>query len=171
MIWANVWKPTKIVFKMKKLIVLFMAPFFLTAQAELSTGIENTWLTDYETALSKAEKAHKNILVYFTGSDWCAPCKRLKKDFFDTAAFEEISQDYVLLYIDIPMDRNLISAEQLAHNKEISSRYNRKNAVPLLTILNAAGKELGAYAGYRMNGGVEKHLALLTKFGQNSEVK
>lgn len=148
---------------MKKLILLVVLPFFLTAQAEKSVGVENTWLTDYDTALSKAKKEDKNVLVYFTGSDWCAPCKMLKKDFFDTEAFQDVSRDYVLLYIDIPMNRNLISAEQLQHNKEVSLRLNRKNSVPLLTILDAQGKELDAYAGYNMKGGVERHLDLLEK--------
>lgn len=149
---------------MKKLILFLAMPFFLTAQADKSVGLEKTWLTDYETALTKAEKEDKNVLVYFTGSDWCAPCKMLKKDFFDTNVFQDISKDYILLYIDIPMNRNLLSTEQLAHNKEVSSRLNRKSSVPLLTILDAKGKELGAYAGYNMNGGTKKHIALLKKF-------
>ncbi|GAB5474434.1 MAG: hypothetical protein Mars2KO_25330 [Maribacter sp.] len=149
---------------MKKLIILIVAPFLLTAQAEKSIGTENTWLTDYDKAIAKAENEDKNVLVYFTGSDWCAPCKMLKKDFFDTSTFQTISQNYLLLYIDIPMNRSLISAEQLKHNKELSSRLNRKNSVPLLTILNSEGKELGAYAGYNMNGGTKKHIALLKKF-------
>lgn len=156
---------------MKKLILMIVAPILLTAQAEKSIGMENTWLTDYETALANAESEDKNVLVYFTGSDWCAPCKMLKKDFFETSTFQTISEDYILLYIDIPMNRNLISAEQLAHNKEVSSRLNRRNSVPLLTILDPTGKELGAYAGYNRNGGTEKHIALLKKFQPKTNLK
>ncbi len=149
---------------MKKLILLFILPLFMIAQAEKSVGVENSWLTNYDTALSQAEKEDKNILLYFTGSDWCAPCKMLKKDLFDTAEFHDISNSYVLLYIDIPMNRDLISAEQLAHNKEVSAKHNRKSAVPLLTILNAKGKELEAYSGYSMNGEIRYHLELLKKY-------
>lgn len=149
---------------MKKLILLLILPAFITAQAEMSTIMENTWLTDYDTALAKAEKENKNVLVYFTGSDWCAPCKMLKKDLFETTAFQEISNDYVMLYIDIPMNRDIISAEQLQHNKEVSAKLNRKGAVPLLIILNAKGKELDSYSGYSMNGEVRYHLELLQKY-------
>lgn len=149
---------------MKKLILLLILPILMVAQAEKAVGIENSWLTNYDTALAQAEKEDKNVLLYFTGSDWCAPCKMLKKDLFDTAEFQDISDNYVLLYIDIPMNRDLISAEQLQHNKEVSAKHNRKNSVPLLTILNATGKELDAYSGYSMNGETRYHLDLLKKY-------
>lgn len=141
-----------------------MLPVFIIAQAEKSAVMESAWLTNYDTALAKAEKEDKNILVYFTGSDWCPPCKMLKKDLFETTAFQDISNDYIMLYIDMPMNRDLISAEQLQHNKDVSSKLNRKRAVPLLTILNAKGKELDAYSGYSMNGEIRYHLDLLKKY-------
>lgn len=149
---------------MKKLILLLILPIFITAQAEKSTVMTSAWLTDYDTALAKAEKEDKNVLVYFTGSDWCAPCKMLKKDLFETSVFQDISNDYVMLYVDIPMNRDLISPEQLQHNKEVSSELNRKGSVPLLTILSAKGKELDAYSGYSMNGEIKYHLNLLKKY-------
>ena len=149
---------------MKKLILLLILPIFLAAQAEKSVVMESAWLTNYDAALAQAEKEDKNILVYFTGSDWCAPCKMLKKDLFETSAFQDISNDYVMLYIDIPMNRDLISPEQLQHNKEVSSKLNRKGSVPLLTILSAKGKELDAYSGYSMNGETRYHLELLKKY-------
>ncbi len=141
-----------------------MLPVFIIAQAEKSVVMESAWLTDYDTALAKAEKEDKNILVYFTGSDWCPPCKMLKKDLFETTAFQDISNDFIMLYIDMPMNRDLISDEQLRHNKDVSSKHNRKGAVPLLTILNAKGKELDAYSGYSMNGEIRYHLDLLKKY-------
>ena len=149
---------------MKKSILLLILPLFMVSQTENSVAINSTWLTNYDDALSKAEKEDKNVLVYFTGSDWCAPCKKLKKDLFETTTFQNISGDYVMLYIDIPMNRDLISAEQLKHNKEVAAKYNRKRTVPLLAILNAKGKELDAYSGYNMNGEIQYHLDLLKKY-------
>lgn len=149
---------------MKNLILLLILPVFMIAQAEKSVVMGNTWLTNYDAALVEAQNENKNVLVYFTGSDWCAPCKMLKKDLFETTAFQDISNNYVMLYIDIPMNRDLISAEQLQHNKDVSSKLNRKGAVPLLTILNSKGKELETYSGYSMNGEIEYHLNLLKKY-------
>ena len=39
------------------------------------------WKTDYEEAKSVAQKENKLVLIYFTGSDWSAACKKLNKDF------------------------------------------------------------------------------------------
>lgn len=138
-------------------------PILLAAQAEKSAVSDSAWLTDYEIALKKASKEKKNILVYFTGSDWCAPCKMLKKDLFETTEFQQISNDYVLLYIDIPMNKDLLSSKQLEHNKKLWAKMNSKGAVPLLKILNAKGQELDSYSGYSMNGEVRYHLDLLKK--------
>ncbi len=149
---------------MKKLILLILlVPTMLIAQAEKSVISDNAWLTDYDTALKTASKEDKNILAYFTGSDWCAPCKMLKKDLFESAEFKAISDNYVLLYIDIPMNKDLISVEQLQQNKSISAKLNKRGAVPLLKILSPNGVELGSYSGYSMNGEVGYHLDLLKK--------
>ncbi len=136
----------------------------MIAQTEKSMVIKNIWHVNYNDALSKAKKEDKNVLVYFTGSDWCAPCKKLKKDLFETTKFQDISGDYVMLYIDIPMNKDLISVEQLKHNKEVATKYNKKRAVPLIAILNAKGKKLDAISGYSMNGKIQSHLDLLKKY-------
>jgi len=89
---------------MKNLIILLILPFFAVAQADKSAVMESAWFTNYDAALAKAETEDKNVLVFFTGSDWCAPCKMLKKDLFETSTFQDISNDYVMLYVDIPMN-------------------------------------------------------------------
>jgi len=55
----------------------------MSAQADKAVVEDSKWLTNYETALKKASKQKKNILMFFTGSDWCPPCQMLKKDLFD----------------------------------------------------------------------------------------
>ncbi len=149
--------------QMKKLLLFLILPLFAIGQANKSVVAESEWLTDYETALSKANDSNNNLLVYFTGSDWCPPCKMLKKDLFESEAFQALSEDYVLLYIDIPMNKDLISADQLKHNKELAARLNKKGSVPVIKILNPKGKELDKYSGYSMNGETQYHLKLLKK--------
>ncbi|WP_430426519.1 thioredoxin family protein [Maribacter litoralis] len=148
---------------MKYLFLLFMIPFLATAQAEITTVNDFKWITNYETAISKAKKQKKNVLVYFTGSDWCPPCKMLKTDLFDTNEFQELSDNYILLYIDVPRNKDLLSAKQLAHNKDLLTKLNKKKVFPLLKVLDYKGKELDALSGYSMNGVVDSHLRLLEK--------
>lgn len=148
---------------MKYLILLFMVPLFATAQADFNSVNSSKWLTSYDTAISKAKKQHKNVLVYFTGSDWCSPCKMLKTDLFETNKFQDLSKNYVLLYIDFPRNRDLISEEQMTHNKKLLDKLNKKKVFPLLKILDAKGNELDKLSGYSMNGVVDSHLKLLEK--------
>ncbi|WP_158977673.1 thioredoxin family protein [Cellulophaga sp. L1A9] len=148
---------------MKKLLIAILFPILLSAQGDLKEKKTN-WLTDYKTAVKKAEKEDKNILVFFTGSDWCPPCIALKKDFFETPSFDEYSKEYVLLYVDIPRNRDLLSANQLAQNKELASKYNKRGSVPMLKVINEKGKELGALSGYSMNGETQYHAKFLDRY-------
>lgn len=149
---------------MKKVFILFLLPIFLNAQAEFEVVKESKWLTDYEKAFNEAKKDSKNVLVYFTGSDWCPPCKMLKTDLFDSAEFNALSEDYVLLYVDMPRNSELLSPEQMAHNKEVMGEYNKKGVFPLLKIVNAKGNALDEYSGYSMNGEIQYHMELLNKY-------
>lgn len=149
---------------MKTALILFILPIFLSTQADFDAVKDSKWLTNYENALKEAKKEDKNVLVYFTGSDWCPPCKMLKTDLFDSAVFKALSEDYVLLYVDIPRNRDLLTPEQMAHNKEVMVKYNKKGVFPLLKIVNAKGNALDEYSGYSMNGEIQYHLELLRKY-------
>ncbi|MFD0799447.1 thioredoxin family protein [Maribacter chungangensis] len=149
---------------MKKLFILFVVPLLLSAQVNNDRKTENDWHYNLETAKKLAKKQDKNILLYFTGSDWCAPCKVLKKDLFDTPAFVEASQNYILVYIDMPRNQDLLSSEQLNRNKKVVAEHNRKGVFPLLKVLDPKGKSLDEYSGYAMNGDVQYHLRLLAKY-------
>ena len=100
-----------------KFLLFLLLPLFLVGQNDTSNTVD--WLKDYDTAIKVSKKENKNVLVYFTGSDWCPPCKMLKRDLFDTNEFSELSSNYVLLYIDIPRNRDLLSEEQWNHNQEL----------------------------------------------------
>lgn len=141
-----------------------MFPLLMSAQGDLIVKNESKWLTDYDVAVKKATKEEKNILVFFTGSDWCPPCIALKKDFFETTNFDNYSSDYILLYIDIPRNRDLLSADQLKHNKELAAKYNKRGSVPMLKVINENGNELGAMSGYSMNGEIQYHTKFLDKY-------
>jgi len=149
---------------MKIVFLVFLLPLMLSAQASSVPTVENDWQYNLETAKELANKEDKNILVYFTGSDWCAPCKVLKKDFFDTPAFSEAAKNYILVYVDIPRNQDLLSPEQMKQNKEVLAEHNKKGVFPLLKVLNGKGKALDGYSGYNMDGNVRYHLQLLEKY-------
>ncbi len=148
---------------MKPLIILFSLLFAFTAENFTYTEKTQSWYTDYNEAIVTAKKGQKNVLVYFTGSDWCGPCKMLKKDLFETEDFKRLSKEYVLLKVDIPRNKDLLTAEQFAHNKKLLAKLNKKGVFPLFVALSPRGVLLDEYSGYSMNGDVRYHLEFLNK--------
>lgn len=149
---------------MKNVFVLLMIPLLIGAQESAPNLGQSDWIYNYELALEAAKKKKQNIFVYFTGSDWCPPCIMLKKDFFETSEFTDLSKSYVLLYIDIPKNRNSITEAQLDHNKQLLALLNRKGLFPLIKIINFQGKALDELSGYRMNGDTQPYVRLIEKY-------
>ena len=65
---------------MKKIILTFFLLIGITTKAQTSKNV--IWYKNIEKAIEKATKENKQILVYFSGSDWCKPCIELKKKVF-----------------------------------------------------------------------------------------
>ncbi len=149
---------------MKKIFLLLLFPYLLSVQMEQGKIEGEGWLKNYDTALTEAVPEQRNVLVYFTGSDWCPPCKMLKHDLFDTAQFKKVSEDYTLLFVDIPRNKDLLTPVQMAHNTDLLKKYNKRGVFPLLVILDSTGTELDEYSGYSMNGEIQYHLNLLNKY-------
>jgi len=148
---------------MKHLILIFCLPILLSAQVELEVNEYSNWQTNYDTALATAKKDNKNLLVYFTGSDWCAPCKMLTKDLFAKEEFKKFNDSYVMLYIDIPRNRDILTPEQMNHNADMLDRLNKEKVFPFFKVLNSKEQELDQYSGYSMNGEIGYHLEFLNR--------
>ena len=114
----------------------------------ISFAQDLNWETDLQTAINKANQNDKNILVYFTGSDWCSPCKQLKADFFENDQFLAQADKVILLKIDLPFRHDIITEEQRAKNKKVNEKYNKANSFPTLVALNKKGKEIDRIAAY-----------------------
>lgn len=127
----------------------------------LSDNVE--WMTDFSSAKKMAKEDGKNILVYFTGSDWCGPCIKLKKDLFIKDRFISISKDYVMVYVDIPRKKTILTLEQFEHNMALLPNLNKKGVFPHFTIVDSDEKILGELSGYNMDGKIERHLKFFEK--------
>ena len=126
--------------------VLFLNLCLLFSLAGFSQDLH--WETDLENAKKIAKEENKNVLMYFTGSDWCAPCKALKKDFFYTEKFAEQANKVVLLMIDLPFRDDIITAEQRVKNKLVDKKYNTERSYPLLVAINPEGTVLNSISAY-----------------------
>jgi thiol:disulfide interchange protein len=121
-----------------------LLPFLVLTALMLNSQAAAKWLTDFEAAKKQAQKEDKAILMDFTGSTWCAPCKALKKNVFshkDFAKFAE--QKLVLLEVDFPPD----TAKAPQANQKLEQEY-KVPGFPTIIIVDKNGKELGRTEGY-----------------------
>jgi thioredoxin-related protein len=147
---------------MKKfLLILLFLPFVGIAQDSSAVETNLEWVTDYNQAVKQAKKERKNILLYFTGSDWCSPCIQLKRDLFDTREFQDISKKFVLLYIDHPRNQDLLTDQEWKQTKSLMSRYNKRGSFPLLQVLNSRGKTLDEISGYSGTGVISYYMEMI----------
>ncbi|MEE9431473.1 MAG: thioredoxin family protein [Melioribacteraceae bacterium] len=100
---------------------------------------EVVWHTNLEQAIVIAEKENKQILLQFSGSDWCHWCKRLNEEVLETKEFENYAQDnMVLVNLDYPK-----SIPQTDKVKEYNQKMLQKYGVrgfPTVLLLDKTGK-------------------------------
>lgn len=155
---------------MKKILLLFVlcVSFTINAQEEDEDYISNlNWLTDLDEAKAESIASKKPILLYFTGSDWCAPCKMLKKDFFYTEEFEEKAEKFVLVMIDMPRRTDIITEEQKKKNEKVVSKYNSSGGYPNLVALNDKLNIIGELSGYTFLRETDRHFAFIDSILEN----
>lgn len=122
---------------------------FIALLFGLST-IAPTWELNFDQAKAEAAQTHKFILLNFSGSDWCGPCIKLKKDVFDSAEFGQFATDHlVLVRADFPRkSKNQLEASQTAHNEALAEKYNQQGKFPFTVLLDANGRVLKYWDGY-----------------------
>ncbi|MES2543366.1 MAG: thioredoxin family protein [Bacteroidota bacterium] len=120
---------------MKKIILLLLVSF---------TGYTQNWTTNFEEAKSQAVKENKNILLVFSGSDWCAPCIKLDKVVWKSEEFKiESEKNWVIYKADFPKKKaNQLSQELTDSNKILAEKYNSGGSFPLVLLLDKTGKVL-----------------------------
>ncbi len=154
---------------MKKIVAAVFTVSMAVAQAQAGGA---AWTEDFEAAKALAAKEGKDLLIDFTGSDWCGWCKRLDAEVFDVDPFRsEAPKQFILVKLDFP--------RQTPQDPKIKEQNGKLQAefkvqgFPSIYLADAAGKPY-ARTGYRP-GGAEpylKHLAELRGLkGQDEALK
>lgn len=138
-------------------VLLIFLPLVCSAQ---------NWMESYSDAMENAQTEDKQILLVFSGSDWCAPCIKLDRDIWQSKEFQSnANQKFVLYRADFPRRKENRLKEQLVReNKELADRYNPKGYFPLVLVLDKNGKILGQ-TGYQKTTPKE-YITLLNSFGK-----
>ena len=109
---------------------------------------EEGWLVSFEKAKEQAAKEGKPILMEFTGSDWCPPCKALHKNVLVKDVFKkEMPKHFVLLKLDNPKDKSKQTPEEIEQYKKLSKEY-KITGVPSILLSDKEGKVFYRTSGY-----------------------
>lgn len=122
-------------------MLLFILNFFFVAA---------NWHYNFDEAKQLAKQENKNILLSFSGSDWCGPCIRMHKEIFESDSFQKMADQYlVMVNADFPrMKKDQLPADQQKLNDAMADKYDPQGIFPLTLLLNADGKVLKEWDGF-----------------------
>jgi protein disulfide-isomerase len=105
------------------------------------------WLTDLPKALEKAKAENKLVLMDFTGSDWCPPCKALHKTVLESKSFADYAdKHYVLVVVDFP-NKTEQPGELKKANAALAKEF-KIEGYPTVILLDTDRKQLKNIVGY-----------------------
>ena len=85
------------------ILILCFISFFGFSQTE-----EVIWHTDINSAIQESISTDKPLMLFFTGSDWCGWCKKLKADVLDKTIFAKWAKNNVVaVELDYPRRKQL----------------------------------------------------------------
>jgi len=149
--------------------------YLLAAACAASLGFTSAfaggegWTHDFAAAKKQAADEKKDLLVDFTGSDWCGWCIKLNEEVFSHDPFKTgVKDKFVLVELDYPKDKSKLSEETQAQNKELQEKYAIQG-FPTILLCDADGKPF-AKTGYQP-GGPEKYVTHLYGLRAKKDVR
>lgn len=151
-------------------LALSLVVTFSVLGAELSKSVPKGWDEDFEAGKATAEKSGKLILLAFSGSDWCGWCVKMEKEIYSDKKFiSEAKKKFVLLMIDNPQNKSILSPLAAKQNSELTSKYNVRG-FPSTVIVRPSGEEVRRFGGYQRSG-VDGFLKALDEVADAAGVK
>ena len=97
-----------------------------------------SWEQNYDTALEKAKKEKKLVMVDVY-TDWCGWCKKLDRDTYSQKDVEtKLTKEFISLKIN---------PEKSAQNKNLAKQFGT-HGYPHIVFLDAEGKKVSEISGY-----------------------
>ena len=121
---------------MRNYVIAVILTALLAAPSAFSS---EGWIPKWSDGLAKGSSDKKDILVVFTGSDWCPPCKALKRNIFAKEAFMTAApKKFVLVELDFPR-RKAQDAETKKVNREVATKFGIRG-YPTVLLLDSKGR-------------------------------
>jgi thioredoxin-related protein len=140
---------------------LLLLPAFAQEKGDL-------WIQDFAKAKETAKAEKKDLLIDFTGSDWCGWCIKLDEEVFSQDPFKQAApKDFILVKLDFPQDESRVTPEIKAQNEKLRETYGIQG-YPTILLTDAEGQVYGE-AGYQ-EGGPEKYVEMLAEAKKKGQV-
>lgn len=108
---------------MKWIAIISCFMLSLTSVNEITTDLQE-----------KATREHKNIAVYFCGSDWCSVCTKFKRETLSDPQVDSLLNNGFIYYLaDFPQAVKQ-SKELVAANEFLAEKLNPAGEFPVLVI-------------------------------------
>src|ERR1043165_1484130 len=112
--------------------------------------VATPFIDDLDAAKKQAKAEHKDILVDFTGSDWCGWCMTLDKEVFLTEEYKSgASKNFISVQLDFPRKTKL--SPEIEKRNKAWKRELKSMSFPDVLMLDENGK-VYANTGYRAGG-------------------
>ncbi|MGA3170966.1 MAG: thioredoxin family protein [Chthoniobacteraceae bacterium] len=131
---------------------IFRTLALLLCSAAVAGAQDAPWISDFGKALAQAKAGNANILMDFTGSDWCPWCQRMDQEVLNTREFKDYAtkNNLVLMLVDFPQTKPLPQSVQ-AQNNDLQSKY-AVQGFPTFILTDKDGNVLGQQVGYLQGG-------------------
>jgi thiol:disulfide interchange protein len=112
-----------------------------------AAGKSLSWHHRYDIARAEATRTGRNIMILFTGSDWCPPCRSLEKNVFQDPDFiRHAGKRWVLLELDFPRRKPQSHAIR-QQNARLLRRFGVRG-YPTVVFANPQGQMIAGLSGY-----------------------
>lgn len=136
----------------------------IALHASVFAGGED-WTSDYAGAVKQAAESKKDLLIDFTGSDWCGWCIKLNEEVFSKDLFKEgVKDSLVLVKLDFPKDETKLTEAVKAQNKELHEKF-AVQGFPSIFLADYEGRPYGLVNFEQ--GGAEEFLENLKELRKN----
>ena len=123
---------------------------------------EGVWQTNFNKAVATASKESRPILIDFTGSAWCPPCKQMKKDVLSTREFLDFAKENLVLFEADMLPTGEAAVPELDNQNQYLARKFGVDGFPTFVLITSKGKTLSQFTGY-LPGGPKAFIAWVEK--------